>query len=278
MLSMLRFFSTFVLLALLAFPVSANTYFLTITSQVAGGAAAGGGGLFNASLYEDVGGSQGGLLELIQSQCIDYWNYFNYNETFRVRLSSLTQEDVSTYTRFGNFNDTGGGGPGQPNDFYHQLGGSYGALDRYKMNAYLANLYLGYVGASSQIRNALQSAMWELMRPKTYNASTWYTSATPEHSTQYWLNQAVQYGLSQSASFYSQWRIITEFPLNNLGGSKWQEHIVRVSVPEPATVALLLLDLFLMFLILSFFRKRMRSSAGGHSANVSRVAPAAGVE
>jgi hypothetical protein len=253
-----RLLSFLVLVTLLALPVYAETYFLTITSQVSGGAAAGGGGLFNASLHEDDGGSKGELVDLIQSQCIDYWNYFNYNETFRVRLNSLTQEDVSTYTRYGAFNNTGGGQPGEANDFYHQLGGSYTALDRYKMNAYLANLYLGYVGASSNIRNALQSAMWELMRPTTFSVSRWYNSSTPEYSTQYWLDQAVQYGLAQSASFYSQWRIVTEFPLNNLGGSKWQEHIIRV--PEPGAMALLLLDLLLLFLFVSFFRKRLHAS------------------
>lgn len=211
-------------------------------------AAYNGGGQFRGTLYD--GTTQIGVYA---SQCVDFLNIFPPNTRYQVSVSNLTAAGMAS-TRWGSFDgpDSGGIG-GEASDFdtsQTRLAGSnvYGALDRYRMASWLMTQMQQYTSnATSQNnpnRNAIQDVIWELMNPRGSSPQPpLYTGSGSLALVQSWWNQARTTGLSQSASFYSRFRIITENPILNTpgnGSTSYQEQLVRVLAPEPADVTVAL--------------------------------------
>jgi len=207
-----------------------------------------GGGRFDAQLF-DSASSQTPQSSLLVT-CVDFLNVFAYGERWEVNFTKIDGSDSLANTRYGGALNNNG----NANNF-DNFQGVYNALDRYRMAAWLTSKLPEYLGPSND-RKAIQGAIWYLLDPTgTPNApkdggAFW----TPLMSN--WLTQAIVTGLSQSESFYSQFRVVSQVNLTQLGNgysTRYQEFITTVVTPEPATWAALGLA---MIAVIAFARRR----------------------
>lgn len=209
-----------------------------------------GGGRFDAKLFSS-STSQTPISSLLVT-CVDFLNVFSYGERWQVNFTNLDGSQSLSNTRFGGALNNNG----NANNFDNYQG-TYNALDRYRMAAWLTSQLPNYL-ASSNDRKAIQGAIWYLLDPTgTPNApkdggATW----TALHAN--WLTQAINTGLSQSAEFYSQFRVVSQVNLTQLGNgysTRYQEFITQV-VPEPSTWAAL--GIAMLALVVITRRRQMK--------------------
>ncbi len=207
-----------------------------------------GGGRFDAKLY-DSASSQTPLSSLYVT-CVDFLNVFGYGERWEVNFTKIDGSQSLSNTRYGGALTNNG----NANNF-DNFQGVYNAMDRYRMAAWLTSKLPDYL-ASSADRKAIQGAIWFLLDPiGTPNApkdggAVWTSTMSS------WLTQAVTTGLSQSADFYSKFRVVSQVNLTSLGNgysTRYQEFITTVVTPEPATWAALGIA---MIAIVAFARRR----------------------
>jgi hypothetical protein len=211
-----------------------------------------GGGRFDAKLFSS-STSQTPLSSLYVT-CVDFLNVFSYGDRWEVNFTSIDGSQSLSNTRYGGALTNNG----NANNFDNYQG-TYNAMDRYRMAAWLTSKLPDYL-ASSNDRKAIQGAIWYLLDPTgTPNApkdggATW----TALHGN--WLNQAITTGLSQSTEFYSQFRVVSQVNLTQLGNgysTRYQEFITTVT-PEPATWAALALA---MVAVIALARRRQAALA-----------------
>jgi hypothetical protein len=206
-----------------------------------------GGGRFDAKLYSS--SSSKTPLSSLYVTCVDFLNVFSYGNRWEVNFTKIDGSDSLANTRYGGALTNNG----NANNF-DRYKGVYNAMDRYRMAAWLTSKLPDYASSSSN-RKAIQGAIWYLLDPiGTPNApkdggSVW----TSLHGN--WLTQAITTGLSQSSSFYSQFRVVSQVNLTHLGNgysTRYQEFITTVT-PEPATWAALALA---MIAVIALARRR----------------------
>lgn len=221
-----------------------------------------GGGQFRGSLYEGATAATASLIGTFASQCVDFLNVFPPNTRYQVSVSTLSEAGMAT-TRWGSWDGSDAEStPGQSSDFDTAWSSArldnagsiaYTALERYMMAAWLMTRMQQYtVSPSSSAdpnRNAIQDVIWEVLNPQSsggiYTAPPplFNGSSTNDALVQSWWTAARTTGLSQDSGFYSQFRVITESPINNTDGV-YQEQIVRVPEPGDITLALALVAVF----------------------------------
>lgn len=216
-----------------------------------------GGGQFRGSLYEGTT-----LIGTFASQCVDFLNVFPPNTPYQVSVSTLTAAGMAN-TRWGSWDGSDGGTTaGESTDFDtawssarldNAAGITYTALQRYMMAAWLMTQMQMYTASPTATtnanRNAIQDVIWELLNPQPSGGT--YTSSPPLYNgsaandalVHDWWTAARTTGLAQGDGFYSQFRIITENPINNNDGV-YQEQIIRVPEPVDITLALALIAVF----------------------------------
>jgi hypothetical protein len=211
-----------------------------------------GGGRFDAKLYDSKTSQT--ALSSIYVTCVDFLNVFSYGERWQVNLTKIDGTQSLATTRFGGAVNNNG----NANNFDNYKG-VYNALDRYRMAAWLTSQLPNYL-ASSNNRKAIQGAIWYLLDPLgTPNAPKDGGSAWTSLHGQ-WLTQAITTGLSQSAAFYSQFRVVSQVNVSVLGNgysTRYQEFITTVT-PEPSTWAALGLA---MLCVVYFARRRKVAQA-----------------
>ncbi len=216
-----------------------------------------GGGQFRGSLYDGTT-----LIGTFASQCVDFLNVFPPNTRYEVSVSTLTEGGMAT-TRWGSWDGSDGGTTaGESSDFdtawssarLDNAGIAYTALQRYMMAAWLMTQMQMYTASPTATtnanRNAIQDVIWELLNPQAASDGT-YTSPPPlfngsaanDALVHDWWNAARTNYLGEGEGFYSQFRIITENPINNRDGV-YQEQIIRVPEPVDITLALALIAVF----------------------------------
>lgn len=212
-----------------------------------------GGGRFDAKLYSSAS-SQTPLSSLYVT-CVDFLNVFSYGNRWEVNFTNLDGSQSLANTRFGGTLTNNG----NANNF-DNFQGQYNALDRYRMAAWLTAQLPSFASGSSNAKG-IQGAIWFLLDPTgTPNApkdggAVWTSTMSS------WLTQAVTTGLSQSAEFYSQFRVVSQVNLTQLGNgynTRYQEFITTVVTPEPATWAALGLG---MIALIAFARRRQTKQA-----------------
>ncbi len=192
-----------------------------------------GGGRFDAQLFNTAsGGNPTGSLLVT---CVDFLNVFSYGERWQVNFTRIDGSDTLGNTRFGGSLTNNG----NANNFDNYQG-TYNAMDRYRMAAWLTSQLPNHLGSSLN-RQGIQGAIWYLLDPTgTPNAPLSSTSGWFDNRN-HWLQQAINTGLSQSESFYSRYRVVTQVGVSWLGNgtsTRYQEFITEV-VPEPSTYAAL---------------------------------------
>jgi hypothetical protein len=212
-----------------------------------------GGGRFDAKLYSS-SSSQTPMSSLLVT-CVDFLNVFSYGERWEVNFTAIDGSQSLADTRYGGALNNNG----NANNF-DNFKGIYNAMDRYRMAAWLTSKLPTYASGSSDAKG-IQGAIWFLLDPTgTPNApkdggASWTATMSS------WLTQAVTTGLSQSTDFYSQFRVVSQVNLTQLGNgysTRYQEFITTVVTPEPATWAALGIA---MIVIVAFARRRQAKQA-----------------
>ncbi|GAB4421536.1 MAG: hypothetical protein OHK0021_25140 [Bryobacter sp.] len=196
-----------------------------------------GGGRFDATVYSSQNSTQS-LGQLLVT-CVDFLNVFSYGNRWEVNMTKLDGTDTLANTRYGGALTNNG----NANNFDNYQG-TYNALDRYRMAAWLTSQLPNYTSGSLNAKG-IQGAIWYLLDPTgTPNAPISGTTGFAANRMN-WLNQAVNVGLAQSASFFANYRVLTQVNVSWLGNgrtTRYQEFITVVT-PEPSTYVALALAL-----------------------------------
>jgi hypothetical protein len=211
-----------------------------------------GGGRFDAKLYDSQSSTT--PLSSLLVTCVDFLNLFSYGNRWEVNFTKIDGTQSLANTRYGGATNLGGAA-----DRFDNYSTQYNALDRYRMAAWLTSQLPNYLGDRLE-RQGIQGAIWYLLDPVgTPNAPISSTTGFLT-SRSSWLNQAITTGLSQDASFYSQYRVVTQVGVSWLGDgvrTRYQEFITTVT-PEPGTWAALAVALGA---VLYFARRRQAATA-----------------